>query len=483
MDSKNGTHPIRAALYCRISDDREGEALGVSRQEADCRALAAREGFEVVRVFVENDTGASTRSRKPRPMYVELIEGVRAGRWDVVVAYSSSRLTRRPVENEALIQLHERYGTRFAFVVSGQYDLSTADGRQWARIAASIDAGEAERTAERVARAKAQAAQEGKFRGGGRPYGYEEDGLGVREHEAAVVREASAAVLAGRSVAAVARDLNSRGERTARGKEWNVNRLRDVLARPRNAALVHRGRVGHPDYEEVGPARWPALVDEETWRALHALLTDPSRLTHHGTDSRWLGSGIYTCGKCGASMRVTPFGGTASRPGTPRTHHYRCSESAHLTIKVAETDEHVRAVVADLVRDPLVVAAMHPHEDAARVADRERRSLLTARLAGFEADYAEGMVTGAQLRRASERVRAEVEEIDARLVAMTQRETSLPVLDAADPGAAFLAAPVDVQRAVLRAVLRVEVLGFAGGGRVWSPNRLRLSPVTSPEAA
>src|SRR5664279_434524 len=156
--------PVRAAIYCRISSDREGRETGVERQEADCRALCARLGYEIVAVLVENDTGASTKSRKPRPLYAELIEGARSGRWSVIVAYSSSRLTRRPLEGEALIGLFESRGTQFAYVVSSRFDLATADGRMQARIAASIDAGEAERIAERVSAAKAQAAAEGRYR-------------------------------------------------------------------------------------------------------------------------------------------------------------------------------------------------------------------------------------------------------------------------------------------------------------------------------
>jgi site-specific DNA recombinase len=57
-----------AAIYCRISEDREGVALGVARQQEDCRALAARLGYTVPAdaVFVDNDISASTRSRKAR---------------------------------------------------------------------------------------------------------------------------------------------------------------------------------------------------------------------------------------------------------------------------------------------------------------------------------------------------------------------------------------------------------------------------------
>jgi DNA invertase Pin-like site-specific DNA recombinase len=38
---------VRAAAYVRISRDREGQALGVARQEDDCKALAERRGWTV----------------------------------------------------------------------------------------------------------------------------------------------------------------------------------------------------------------------------------------------------------------------------------------------------------------------------------------------------------------------------------------------------------------------------------------------------
>lgn len=58
----------RAATYTRISRDEEGLGLGVARQEQDCRALAERQGWQVVEpIYCDNDISASTRSRKPRP--------------------------------------------------------------------------------------------------------------------------------------------------------------------------------------------------------------------------------------------------------------------------------------------------------------------------------------------------------------------------------------------------------------------------------
>ena len=85
-----------AAVYCRISQDREGAGLGVTRQEADCRALCERRGWTVVEVYTDNDVSAY--SGKPRPNWARLIEDVRAGHIGAIVGWHVDRLTRSPRE-------------------------------------------------------------------------------------------------------------------------------------------------------------------------------------------------------------------------------------------------------------------------------------------------------------------------------------------------------------------------------------------------
>jgi site-specific DNA recombinase len=55
----------RAGIYVRISRDPEGEALGVDRQERDCKKLVKRRGWEVADTYSDNDITAT--GRKPRP--------------------------------------------------------------------------------------------------------------------------------------------------------------------------------------------------------------------------------------------------------------------------------------------------------------------------------------------------------------------------------------------------------------------------------
>ena len=89
----------RAAIYCRISEDRTGAGLGIERQEHDCRELADQLGWTVVEVFADNDLSAY--SGTPRPGYQALLDALRAGTADAVICWHTDRLHRRPVELEA----------------------------------------------------------------------------------------------------------------------------------------------------------------------------------------------------------------------------------------------------------------------------------------------------------------------------------------------------------------------------------------------
>lgn len=488
--------PTPAAIYARISRDRAGAGLGVDRQEADCRALAKRLGWEVVAVFVDNDVSAA--SGKPRPQYRAMLDAVRAGEVRGIVAWHTDRLHRRPTELEEFITLAESHALQVQTVKAGNLDLSTPSGRMVARMLGAAARHEVDQTKARIRRQKEDAAARGEYRGGPRPFGYEKDGVTVREKEAAIVREATAAILAGRTLASVARELRERGVTGTSGRPVNYNNLRDMLLRPRNAGILASGLPNRNastndstrPYEEYGKAGWPALVPEEEWRALVAVLCDPKRNSNLDgpRETKWLGSGIYTCGVptgevdaegqpvvCGGRLRTAPHGGTKMKPYT-RRHLYRCTESAHLTVRQDLTDDYVRDVVAEMIRDPRIALALHPSDEGVG-ADRERRALLSRRLESFESDYAAGDITAAQLRKATETVTAEIDALDARMAKTLRRSVSSEILRATDPGAAFLDAPVDVQRAVLATVLRVEVVPQERRGTAWSPARLRLVPV------
>jgi site-specific DNA recombinase len=300
-----GKNPQRAAIYIRISDDREGQGLGVARQEQDCRALAERLGWTLHPdrpVYRDNDIGASTKSRKARPEFAELLAAVRAGTVDGIVYYSTSRLTRRPMEYEAIIGLVESTGVRLASVASGMVDLTTADGRMVGRILAANDAAEAERISERVRRTFVQHREAGRpHTTGTRPFGYRPGGIAADPVEAEAIREAARLVIEeGASLGEVVRRWTAAGLQSVTGRPWSRVMVSKILTRPRNAGLVE-------DHGEiVARGTFDAILDGDTWQALRDALAGRSGLvTARYSRRQHLLSGLIYCGVCGSRMKVS----------------------------------------------------------------------------------------------------------------------------------------------------------------------------------
>jgi len=85
--------PRAAAIYARISQDREANLLGVTRQIDDCTADAAGAGGRCG-VYVDDDVSAY--SGKHRPAYRRMLEDIRDSRIDAVVVWNLDRLHRHP---------------------------------------------------------------------------------------------------------------------------------------------------------------------------------------------------------------------------------------------------------------------------------------------------------------------------------------------------------------------------------------------------
>lgn len=56
----------RAAIYLRISLDREMDGLAIERQRKDCERLAEREGLTIVETYIDQSKSA-TDATKSRP--------------------------------------------------------------------------------------------------------------------------------------------------------------------------------------------------------------------------------------------------------------------------------------------------------------------------------------------------------------------------------------------------------------------------------
>jgi site-specific DNA recombinase len=176
----------RCAIYCRISQDRNHDELGVARQEKAGRQIGKRKGWDVVAVFVDDDR--SGFSGKPRPRYLAMVEAVKAGEVNALVAWAPDRLTRHPRELEDLIDLLDAHGIEVATHIAGDYDLTTSGGRITARVVGAVARHESEIKSERAMLKAAQIAEQGDFHGGQRPFGYAADGVTLIDQEAEAIR-------------------------------------------------------------------------------------------------------------------------------------------------------------------------------------------------------------------------------------------------------------------------------------------------------
>jgi DNA invertase Pin-like site-specific DNA recombinase len=320
--------------------DKHGDGLGVERQEQLCKKLARERGWLVSEVYVDNDRGAY--SGKARPAYMRMLADLEAGARDAVVCVDLDRLTRRPAELEAFMELADAHGIALANV-SGETDHSTSDGRFRARIMGAVARQESEKKGERVARESEQAARRGIPRGSRRPFGYEGDRITIREDEAALIQDAVERVLDGETIPSIARDWNARGVPTPQGapRGWASSAVAGVLRNPRiRGARTYRGEVVVED-------AWPAIVDRQTFERLQAKIR---RTARPGRPAKRMMSGIARCGRCGSPMWTS----THTR-GEQRVPRYVCVVGpgrpgcGRLSVVAEPLDELIeRAVVSRL---------------------------------------------------------------------------------------------------------------------------------------
>ena len=448
---------MRAFVYLRQSMDRAGTGAAVDRQRDDCLKLCAERGWDVAQVWTENDTSAS--SRKPRPVYTAMLEAIQRGEAEVLVAWHVDRLTRKLTDLEHLIELAQGTGLRIA-TVTGDLDLSTDAGRLVGRILASVARGEVERKGARQTRAQQQAAEAGRPAGGRRAFGYASDGQTVVPEEAALVTTAYAEVLTGASLKGIARRWNEAGFSTTAGNPWNHGNVRGVLKNSRYAGLrAYRGEV-------VGPATWPALVDEDTHAAAVALLSLPERRTTATTARKHLLPALALCGRCGSDV------------ATGHTRHgsrvYVCRGKKCISRKAEPVDELVESVVTARLKQPDVRAMLAEREAPDVTGYRQQAAALRERLDDLATGLEEGMLTLTAVRRSSDRLRAELAKIEQQIAAATEADVLAPLVGATDVRAAWGGLDLAQRRQVIDTLMTITLLPPERGRNTFDPETVQI---------
>ena len=283
----------RAAIYCRISEDKEGLGLGVKRQEDDCVALVNRNGWEVIEIFTDNDISAY--SGKLRPKYKEMVSRINDKEFDVVVVWHNDRLHRSPRELEDFIDLCEKTKITVQTVQAGLFDLGTSSGRATARILGAVARQSSEQSSDRIKRKNLEVAMAGKPWGKKqRTYGHTECLSNIVEEEARAIQIVAKRFLAGESLYSLAKWLNENNYRTIKGGTFSTKAIRDIL---KSARISSRREYAG---EIVGKGTWPQIISHEESDAIRAKFKN--RSSKNFVNRKYLLTGLLRCGLCGAKL-------------------------------------------------------------------------------------------------------------------------------------------------------------------------------------
>ena len=303
---------IPAALYARVSSDRQDVDLSVAAQLRALRDFADRNGYVVAREYIDEAESGRTSDR---PQFREMLDeasGANAPFQEILV-WKFSRFTRKREHAVAFKSMLRRRGIRVTSITEHADDTPT--GKLMEAIIESVDEFYSENLAQEVRRGMREAASRGFWVTPHVPYGYKrvyvQDGpkkrprLDLNPPADAVARRIFQMALAGNSVLDIAKALNEDGIPSPRGKKWLKTTVHKLLV---NETYTGTLVWGANDKSGAPPVRvedaYPAIVSREEFERVGQALQDraPERAHPRRVASRYLLSGLVRCERCSKAL-------------------------------------------------------------------------------------------------------------------------------------------------------------------------------------
>jgi len=163
----NLKHVRRCVVYARLSITKE-ESVSISRQLQSCRRYAEARGWEVAGEFVDDGVSATANRPEDRLGWKSLLA---TRDFDAVIIWKVDRLARRVLDFLHADEALQKRGAGLV-AVEDPIDMTSPQGRAFAVMLAVFGEMEAEAIRARVRAARAQILKDGRWPGGGIPYGY-----------------------------------------------------------------------------------------------------------------------------------------------------------------------------------------------------------------------------------------------------------------------------------------------------------------------
>ena len=499
-----------AAIYTRISKDREKKGDANARQREDCMLTCQAHDWEVFDVY--EDVSRSGWSGAARPAYDQMIRDYRDGKFDVIVAWKLDRLTRSTTGFADMLRELGDQHLRICTSELSDVDLTNSDNEFMVTVLVAVAQQESSRKSQRMKRANLQRAKRGTIKPGTRSFGYDRR-FGVIPEEARVVRAIYDAYVRGHSMGAITRAISQGDEPGLEGfprsdapsvifareasksiptkkmkddagkvvevqKKWELPTTQAILRNPKYAGYVAYTPVQkHADgtkwsspnsrwanfivRDETGKpvdAVWEPIVDRDVWWAVqrrrdrNLTRADGTVVEKSGNPRKHLGTGIYRCWKCGQPL-------IASQDG------YRCRVPGHVSRMRAGVDKWVCACVHQRLSMPDLADVIQPKDDPA-IADIDRavaaeRVKIAEAKANFKAHPLLADVCEQQIAEAQKRI----DDLERRRISLLPEAAPTGVICAPDPALAFDELPVPQKAEVIRFLADVTLHPHKGGVR------------------
>ena len=313
MNDKLDMTPV--ALYARVSSDRQDVDLSVAAQLRALRDYAEKNGYLVVREYVDE---AESGRIADRPQFRKMLDEAEKSEapFKEILVWKFSRFTRKREHAVAFKSKLRRKGIRVVSITEHADDSAT--GRLMEAIIESVDEFYSENLADEVRRGMREAASRGFWVTSYAPYGYRrvmvQDGvknrpkLELNPPADAVVRRIFDMALQGKSILDITKTLNAEGIPTMNGKKWLKTTVHTMLDNEAYTGAVVWGisaKDGQPPIR-VEDAH-PAIISKREYQRVRKLLGSraPKRANPRRAASPYLLSGILKCETCGRAMSAS----------------------------------------------------------------------------------------------------------------------------------------------------------------------------------
>ena len=335
----------RAALYARVSTEKQEKQDTIDSQLASIREYAAVKNIIIIEEYVDNGYSGATLNR---PSLDKLRDDCKQGKLDTVLVFSRDRLSRTQYHMPMLRNEFAQYKVNILYTNSTNHD-ATPEGEFLSGIEEMVAQYEKAKIHERTRRGKLHKVKNNMLVASIPPYGYRYQPIDkannkpgqyiVRDDEANVVKLIfTLLVEKGMSIRGIAKELTNRGISPRQGIKWSTSSLHRILRNQTYTSITHYNKhelvtptitsIKYRRSEKTGrklrpkdqwiPIQLPEetrIISNELFDAAQKQLKQNSNLSPRNVKNIYLLRGLLECSVCGSPLHGTPCHGKL---------YYRC---------------------------------------------------------------------------------------------------------------------------------------------------------------